>query len=140
MKCVFTCSIFVNSNTKIFLSVLGVFGKYFVKKIWKFQKTQFCPVLATQSRVSQVASLSRVFAGHFWRLVREWKVQSQGLLRDFRGSARDSLAGRPSSREKNLENFFKLLSLSVLAVWTGDLLVTLFSREKRVFGKNRSSF
>ena len=81
----------------------------------KISKIQFCPVLVTQSRVSQVASLSRVFAGHFWRLVREWKVQSQGLLREVRGSARDSLAGRPSSREKHLEKFFKLLSLSVLA-------------------------
>ena len=58
---------------------------------------------------------SRVFAGHFWRLVREWKVQSRGLLKDFRGSACDSLAGRPSSREKHLEKFFKFLSLSVLA-------------------------
>ena len=35
IKCVFTCSIFVDSNTKIFLSVLGVFGKYFV-----FTKTE----------------------------------------------------------------------------------------------------
>ena len=85
------------------------------KKILKISKIQFCPVLAAQSRVSQVASLSRVFAGPFWQLVREWKVQSRGLLRDFRGSARDSLAGRPSSREKHLEIFFKLLSLSVLA-------------------------
>ena len=78
-------------------------------------KNHFCPVLATQSRVSQVANLSHEFAGHFWRLVREWKVQSRGLLRDFRSSARDSLAGRPSSREKHLENFFKILSLNVLA-------------------------
>ena len=62
----------------------------------KFSKILFCLVLTAQSRLSQVASLSRVFAGHFWRLVREWKVQSRGLLRDFRGSARDSLAGRPS--------------------------------------------
>ena len=39
IKCVFTCSIFVDSNTKIFLSVLGVFGKYFVfTKTEKFQK------------------------------------------------------------------------------------------------------
>ena len=30
LKCVFTCSIFVDSNTKRFFSVLGVFGKYFV--------------------------------------------------------------------------------------------------------------
>ena len=79
----------------------------FQKKSEIFQETQFCPVLATQSRVSQVARLSRVFAGHFWQLVREWKVQSRGLLRDFGGSARDSLAGRPSSREKYLENFSK---------------------------------
>ena len=53
--------------------------------------------------------------GSFWQLVREWKVQSRGLHRDFRGSARDSLAGRPSSREKHLEKFFKFLSSSVLA-------------------------
>ena len=81
----------------------------------KISKTQFCPVLAAQSQVSQVASLSRIFAGHFWWVVREWKVQSRGLLKDFRGLARDSLAGRPSSREKHLEKFFKLLSLCVLA-------------------------
>ena len=30
IKCVFICSIFVDSNTQRFLSVLGVFGKYFV--------------------------------------------------------------------------------------------------------------
>ena len=39
IKCVFTCSIFADSNTKIFFSVLGVFGKYFVfTKTEKFQK------------------------------------------------------------------------------------------------------
>ena len=140
MKCVFTCSIFVNSNTKRFLSVFRCFWKVFCLKNLKISKTLFCPVLATKSRVSQVADLSRVFAGHFWRLVREWKVQSQDLLRDFHSSARESFAGRPSSREKHLENFFKLLFLSVLAAWTGDLLATLFSRIKRVFGKNRDSF
>lgn len=74
----------------------------------RISKIQFCPVLATQSRVCQVASFSRIFAGQFWRLVREWKVQSRDSLRDFRGSARDSLAGRPSSREKHLEKFFTL--------------------------------
>ena len=78
-------------------------------------KNSVLPCLVTQSRVSQVASLSRMLAGHIWQLVREWKVQSRGLLRDFRGSARDSLAGRPFSYEKHLEKFFKLLSLSVLA-------------------------
>ena len=56
LKCVFTCSIFVDLNTKRFLSVLGVFGKYFVcTKTKKFQK-QCCPVLATQSWNSVVSS------------------------------------------------------------------------------------
>ena len=56
LKCVFTCSIFVDSNTKKFFSVLGFFGKYFVfTKIENFQK-QYCPILATQLRVIQVAS------------------------------------------------------------------------------------
>ena len=103
IKCVFICSIFVDSNTKIFLSVLGVFGKYFVfTKTEKFQK-QCCPVLATQSRVIQVACYSRELACWFWRFDREWKVQSWGVHRDFHSSAHDSLAGRPSSRKKNLE-------------------------------------
>ena len=133
MKCVFTCSIFVNSSTKRFLSVFRCFWKVFCLKNLNISKIQCCPVLAAQSRVCQVASLSRVFAGHFWRLVREWKVQSRGLLRDFRGSSRDSLAGISSSREKHLEKFFKFLSLSVLAAWSGDSLATRFSRENRVF-------
>ena len=39
LKCVFTCLIFVDSNTRKFLSVLGVFGKYSVfTKIENFQK------------------------------------------------------------------------------------------------------
>ena len=71
---------------------------------WKISKT-CCPILATQSRVIQVACYSRELACWFWRLVREWKVQSRGVHRDFSGSARDSLTGRPSSREKHLENF-----------------------------------
>ena len=106
LKCVFTCSIFVDSNTKRFLIVLGVFGKYFVfTKTEKFLK-QCCPNLATQSWVIQVAFYSRKLVCWFWRLVHEWKVQSRGVHRDFWGSARDSLASRPSSREKHLEIFF----------------------------------
>ena len=74
-------------------------------KNWKFQK-QYCPVLATQSRVRQVACHSRELAGQFWRHVRKWKVQSWGVHKEFRGSVRDSLVGRPSSREKHLEIIF----------------------------------
>ena len=121
LKCVFTFSIFVDLNITRFLSVLGVFGKYFVfTKIEKFQK-QCCPVLATQLRVIQVACYSHELAGWFWRLGREWKVQSRVVHRNFHGSAHDSLAGRPSSREKHLEIFFIILTLSVLAACLGDL-------------------
>ena len=120
LKCVFTCSIFVDSNIKRFLSVLGVFGKYFVfTKTKKFQK-QCCLVLATQSWVIQVACYRHELACWFWRLVYEWKVQSRGVHRDFRGSVCDSLAGRPSSCEKHLENFFTILTLSVLEACPGD--------------------
>ena len=115
------------------MSVLGVFGKYFVfTKIENFQK-QCCPVLATQSRVIQAAYYSCELACYFWWLVRKWKVQSRGVHRDFRGSARDSLMGRPSSRKKHLEIFFTILSLSVLAACPGDLLATHFNLKKRMF-------
>ena len=122
IKCVFTCLTFVDSNTKRFLSVLGVFGKYFVfTKTEKFQK-QCRPVLATQSRVIQVACYSCELTGWFWRLVHEWKVQSRGVHRDFRDLARDSLASETSSHEQHLEIFFKSLGLcgysnSVYVIW-----------------------
>ena len=125
IKCVFTCSIFVDSNTKIFLSVLVVFGKYFVlTKTEKFQK-QCYPVLATQSRVKQVACHNRELAGLFWRLVHEWKVQSRGVHRNFHSSDRDFLASETSSHEKNLTNFFKTFGLKCFGGWywrlSGDL-------------------
>ena len=84
----------------------------------------------TQSRVrgSILATCSRV------------KGPVARFVRGFRSLARDSLAGRPSSREKHLENFFKIWSLSVLVAQPGDSLVTHFNREKRVFGKTRDSF
>ena len=136
LKYVFTCLIFVDSNTKRFLSVLGVFGKYFVfTKTEKFQK-QCCPVLVTQLQVIQVACYSRELECWFWRLVCEWKVQSRGAHRDFRSSARDSLAGRPSSREKHSENF----SQFCLWVFWRLALATCFSREKCVFCISKTVF
>ena len=140
LKCVFTCSIFVDSNTKRFLSVLGVFGKYFAfTKTEKFQK-QCCPILATQSQVIQVACYSRELMSWIWRLVRKWKVQSRGVHRDFHGLARDSLAGRSSNRKKHFEFFFIILTLSVLAACPGDLLMTRFSHKKRVFCVSKTVF
>ena len=76
----------------------------FLQKLKKFQK-QCCPILVTQSQVIQVACYSRKLACWFWWLIHEWRVQSRGVHRDFRSSAHDSLAGRPSSCENHLENF-----------------------------------
>ena len=45
-----------------------------------------------------------------WRLVREWKLQSLGVLKIFHGSLHDFLAGGPSSREKHLNKFFQFFS------------------------------
>ena len=52
------------SNTKIFLSVLVVFGKYFfffLQKLSKFQKL-CCPILATQLQIDPIASPLRDFS------------------------------------------------------------------------------
>ena len=54
----------------------------------------------------------------------------RGVQRDFRGSIHDSLASKPSSHEKHLENFFTILTLSVLAACPGDWLATHPSCEK----------
>ena len=107
----------------------------FFTKTEKFQK-QCCPVLATQSRVIQVACYNRELAGWFWRLIREWKVQSREIHRDFHGSAHDSLSGRLSSREKHLK-FFPQLCLWVFWWLT---LATCFSHEKRVFCVSKTVF
>ena len=111
-------------HKKIF-ECFSCFWKIFCSyKNWKFQK-QCCPVLATQSRVSQVACHNRELAGQFWRLVCEWKVQSWEIHRNFRGSARDSLASETSSCEKHLANFFKTFGLKCFDGWnwwlSGDL-------------------
>ena len=104
--CFHMLNLFLFKHKKIF-KCFKCFWKVFCSSKTENFKNHFCPVLVTHSRVSQVAGLSHEFAGHFWRLVREWKVQSRGLHRNFRNSARDSLAGRPSSREKHLEHFSK---------------------------------
>ena len=127
-------------QTQRFFSVLGVFGKYFVfTKTEKFQK-QCSPALATQSRVIQVACHSHELAGRFWQLVREWKVQSWGVHKDFRGSACDSLTSETCSHEKHFANFSKLLAWSVLAGETGDFLVTYLSHENHVVCKKKLFF
>ena len=46
------------------------------------------------------------FCDSVWQVIREWKLQSRGLLRMFGDSRRDLLVSGPSSREKHLDNFF----------------------------------
>ena len=64
----------------------------------------------------------------------------RGVHRDFRGSAYDSLVGRPSICEKHLEIFLTFVSLSVLVASSGDLLATHFNCEKRVFCISKTVF
>ena len=106
---------------------------FFSHKNRKFQKQCF-PVLATQSRVSQVACHNRELAGQFWRLVCEWKVQSRGVYIDFRGSARDYLASKTSNREKHLAKF----SNFCFEVFLRVILATYLSHENCVFCKMSS--
>ena len=110
-------------------------------KNWKISKTML-PYFgdSSKSQVIQVACYSRELAGCFWRLVCEWEAQSRGVHRDFRGSAHDSLAGRPSSHEKHLEIFFIILTLSVLAACPGVLLATHPNCEKRMFCVSKTVF
>ena len=81
-------------------------------KNWKFQKL-YCPILATQSRVRQVACHSRELTGRFWRLVCKWKVESRRVHRDFHGSACNSLASKSFQSRKTHRRFFKNLVFKV---------------------------
>ena len=107
-------------HKKIFECFSCFWKVFYFYKNWKFQK-QCCSVLATQSQVRQVACHSCVLVGRFWRLVREWKVQSRGVHRDFRGSARDSFVSETFSCKKNLANFLKTFGLKCFGGWNWRL-------------------
>ena len=62
------------------------------------------------------------------------------LYRNFRSSFRDLFASGPSSSEKHLENFSKILSLRCLATCPGNLFATWFNCEKWVFCASRTVF
>ena len=84
--------------------------------------------------------------GWFWRLVREWKVQSRGIHKDFCGSARDSLTSETSSCEKHLEIFFQIFRLEVfwwVTLATGWRLVSVakiacFAKMRQFFLKKQN--
>ena len=158
------------SITKRFLSVLVVFGKYFVfaKMVQKFQKL-FCPVLATQSRVEPIAcpsckSITEIFHDS---LVTPWWVKDLEYFSKIgfscfsrlrlatcsrvegpiaRGTQRFSQLSSRLSREwnfqsrKTLGNFFQSFLFSVLAAGPGDLHAACLSRENRMFCTNLVSF
>ena len=98
------------------------FWKVFWLKNLKISKIQFCPVLAAQSRVCQVAGLSRIFAGHFWRLVREQKVQSRVHSEIFAAQlATHSRVDLPVAKntQKNFSKFWSgvFWRLELATVW-----------------------
>ena len=118
IKCVFTCSIFFDSNTKGFLNVLIFFGKYFF-------------LTKTENFKNSVAL--------FW-----WLSHGSEKLHAIIASSRvgfgDLFVSGRSSREKHLANFSKLLAWSVLAGETDDCLATYLSRENRVVCKKKLFF
>ena len=130
MYCIY--SIICWSNTKIFLSILIVFGKYFC--IEKFQKIQKFSTLLFGDLLMSYAS--RELTQKFLRLPGKWDLQSQKILRNcfkkFWGfvifathfhylvvsgslvvslleEVRDLLASGCPSRKKDLDKIFKIL-------------------------------
>ena len=83
IKCVFKCSIFVDSNTKRFLSVLVVFVKYFV-------------LTKTENFKNSVAL--------FWQLNRK-SYKSHGIVTSSQVGFGDLFASGRSSREGYTEIF-----------------------------------
>ena len=84
IKCVFTCSIFVDQIQIFFLSVLVVFGKYFVfAKMSKISKTSVA--LFWRLSCGLIKSHAPVASPHkiFLRLTGESMSQSRKILRIF---------------------------------------------------------
>ena len=129
IKCVFTYSIFVDSNTKRFLSVLVVFGKYFVLQKLKISKKTVLSYFG-----DSIASKS----SHMPQSQDHESVLATCSRVDLKISVYPSR--ETSSHEKHLENFSKLLVWSVLVGVSSNYLVTYLSLEKRVFCTVRAVF
>ena len=140
IKCVFTCSIFVDSNTKRLLSVLVVFGKYFVLTKTENFKKHCCPILATQSRVRQVACHNRELAVSFGDLFVSGRSSREGYTKIFVAQLMTPSWVRLPVAKNTQQIFSKLLAWSVLAGDIGDFLATYLSREKHVFCTVRAVF
>ena len=136
IKCVFTCLIFVDSNTKRFLSVLVVFGKYFLlskTENFKNSVTLFWWLSRGSNKSHATIASSRVGFGN---LFVSGRSSREGYTEIFAAQ----FVSETSSCEKHLANFSKFLAWSVLAGETGDYLVTFLSRENRVVCKKKLFF
>ena len=94
----------------------------FLESILFLQKlTNFKNSVALFWRLSRGSSKSRnsVVSSrvNFGNLFASERSNREGLHRDFRGSAHNFLAGRPSSREKHLEKFLKFLTSMCFAAY-----------------------
>ena len=133
IKCVFTCSIFVDSNTNFFFSVLGVFGKYFV-----FTKTEnfknsvdlFWWLSHGSSKSHAIVVRSRV---DFGNLFISGRSNCEGYTKIFAAQLTTPLRVRHPVAKNTQQIFSKLLTWSVLAGDLGDWLATCISREKHMF-------
>ena len=136
LKYVFTCSIFVDSNTKIFLSVLGVFRKYFVftkLKNFKNSVSLFWRLSRGSSKSHASAASSRVNFGDLFASERSSRV---GYSEIFAAQlTTPSLVDLPVVKN-TLRNF----SSFVFRGLPGNWLATWSSCEKHVFCVLRTVF
>ena len=133
IKCVFTCSIFVDSNTKRFLSVLGVFGKYFVfTKNGNFKNSValFWRLNCGSSKSHTTVTSSRVGFGDLFASERSSR---EGYTEIYAAQLATPPRVRLPVAKNTLQIFSKLLAWSVLAGDPGDWLVTYINREKHSF-------
>ena len=140
IKCVFTCSIFVDSNTKWFLSVLGVFGKYFVftkTEIFKNSVALFWWLSRESYKSHAIVASSRVVFGD---LFVSGRSNCEGYIEIFTAQLATPSRVRLPVVKNTYQTFSKLLAWSVLAGETSDFLATYLSCEKCVFCTVRAIF
>ena len=139
IKCVFTWSIFVDSNTKRFLSVLVVFGKYFVLQKLKISKTSvalFWRLSCGSVKSHATVAISRVSFGD---LFASGRSSHEGYIEIFVAQlVTPSRVRLPVM--KNTWQFFQIFWLDVF--WQVKLVIfwRLNSVAKIVWFAKRSSF
>ena len=92
----------------------------FLQKLKNFKNSVslFWRLSHGSSKSHAIIASSRVGFGNLFVSERS---SSKGVHRDFRGSARNSLASETSSREKHLANFFKSFGLKCFGGCPSDL-------------------